>query len=421
MKLNIKFSLAIFSILITWYLSTVNADDRCFQDDGNSSYDVSPHLQHVSEFTFDFFRSLLRLNNTKNLVVSPYSIWNALALVYLGTAGRTEEQLKRTLKIDSKENTLKKWRAIDFIYLMRQLETNSHTFGLVNKAYFDKNLKLRECIHEVLREELQLIDFQKTEMASKIINEFVSENTNDLIKSIAEPKDMEGIKMALVNAAFFSDKWKYPFNKNDTEKSRFYPFNGEEEYVEMMRVKANFKYGVSEELRAHVLELPYTLNDISMFVFLPPSVEGEKAMQNLISSLTEETVEKAIDETWLENIEVSFPKVVIETSLDDELKTILKGLGITDLFEHMKSNLTTFVPNGQLSVSKVLHETYIEISEEGTEAASATVVLTRGRSARPGEPLSFTCDHPFVFSIYDKFTKNVLFMGRFEHGFKEPS
>ncbi|XP_037089182.1 serpin B4-like [Pollicipes pollicipes] len=178
----------------------------------------------------------------------------------------------------------------------------------------------------------------------------------------------------------------------------------------MMKQKAHFNYGVSEDLQAQILELPYQGGEITMFILLPPFIEG--ALDTTVSRLTAETLRSNMEMMWPVDIDVQIPKFRIEESY--KMKEKLSALGFDNLFNASAVNLNGFSDSGNLALKKALHKSFLEINEEGAEAAAATALFLF-RSARPAEPPAFICNHPFMYVIYDHSQEIILFMGTFEH------
>ncbi|XP_068212341.1 serine protease inhibitor 88Ea-like [Palaemon carinicauda] len=387
---------------------------QCFSEDDDLSIVPSNNLSSITDFGLDLFRTVFPYNSTNNFFFSPYSIWNALTLAYFGSGGNTQAELERVLRVDDKVQTLKNWRSLEFLYQMRQVNNSNYTFNLANKAYFDNNLSLRSCVKDILHKELELVDFSNPIQAAATINDFVSQTTKGRIPTLVGADDVVNAQMVLANAAFFKGTWLYQFKNSATQPGLFYSSPQDYSFVDMMRQKGNFNHGVSEELGAHILELPYTGEAVSMFILLPPFISGDNGFNRMVERLNGTTLQNAIEEMWRVQVEVILPKFKLEQAIGDELVQALSEMGVKDLFDAAKANLTTFDPVASLSVGKSIHKAFVEVSEEGTEAAAATALISL-RIARPAAPEKFECNHPFLFIIYDNFTKNVLFMGAYKN------
>ncbi|KAK8741756.1 hypothetical protein OTU49_002378 [Cherax quadricarinatus] len=388
---------------------------QCLSENDNLDIPASNDLSSITDFGLELFKGLFPYNATsKNFFFSPYSVWNALTLAYFGSGGNTQSQLEEVLRVTDKVSTLKNWRALEFLYRMRQANNSDYTFNLANRAFFDKTVSLRPCVDAILHNELQILDFSEPTEAADTINTFVSETTKGRITSLVEPSHVSQAKMVLANAAFFKGTWQYQFKPSQTRKNLFYATPEDYYFVDMMTQKGNFRHGVSEELGAHILELPYTGEAVSMYILLPPFISGENGFNAMVERLNASLLTEAFNNMWRMQVEVILPKFKLEQLVEDELMLTLAGMGITDLFDQSQANLTAFAPNGSLSIGKSIHKAFVEVSEEGTEAAAATALIS-WRIARPVGPEKFECNHPFLFIIYDNLTKNVLFLGAYKN------
>ncbi|XP_063853791.1 serine protease inhibitor 88Ea-like [Scylla paramamosain] len=405
--------------LLTFTFTTIClASPECIPGSNETDLNVpvsSSNLSYISDFGLNLFRELFPYNATdRNFFFSPYSVWSALSLAYFGSAGDTEEQLGTVLGEKDKISALKSWKTVEFLYKMRQENQSSYTLRVANRAYFDHSVSLRPCLDEIFPTELQRIDFLHVGDAAEEINEFVSNTTKGRIPQLVTPDRLQGARMVLVNAAFFKGVWLYQFKESATKKELFYSTLEDYTFVDMMQQKGNFGYGVSEELGASILELPYTGEAVSMYILLPPFLAGEGGFSAMVGRLTGAALHRAIDSTWRTQLEVKIPKFKLEESIGDELMGALSRMGVTDLFDSSRANMTTFSDTEMLSVGGSVHRALVEVSEEGTEAAAATALIS-WRIARPVSPTIFECNHPFLFLIYDNLTHNILFLGAYKN------
>jgi len=387
---------------------------QCLSDDDTQFNAPSSDLTGITEFGLDLFKNLYDHTTETNFFFSPYSIWNALVLAYLGSRGTTETQLARALYVPDKVSTLNNMKQLEFLYKMRRVNNSDYTFNLANKAYFDHSVALQSCMEGILANEVEKLDFTDTAVAANTINDWVNNITKSRIKELVSAGDLSGANMVLTNAAFFKGTWFSQFKPSATTKKIFYRTTEHYSFIDMMVQKGNFRHGVSEELGAHILELPYTGDAMSMFILLPPFISGEQGFNAMVQSLNSTTLRDAMDNMWRIQVQVEIPKFKMEQQIGDELMTGLSNMGITDLFDSSLANLTGFSPNGDLAVGKSVHKAFVEVNEEGTEAAAATAFISF-RSSRPDSPAKFECNHPFVFFIHDNLTKNILFVGAYKN------
>ncbi len=363
-------------------------------------------LEADNAFAFDLFRDILQNEeDEENIMVSPLSISLALAMTYNGANGETKEAMENVFHLHglSVEDINKSYQglinallSVDPKVIMEiansiwyrdtfHIEDN---FLSVNKTYYDA--------------EVEGLDF--TNPASKdIINQWVASKTHNKIEKIVDNIDPSDV-MFLINAIYFKGTWKYQFENKNTIDSPFYTENGEHlKNVKMMNIKGDFNYFSNDMF--HAVELPYGQGNYSMLVLLPHS---GVSINDLVSEMNHEKWKN-----WMESFyersdfDVYLPKFKFEYK--KELKETLTNLGMGIAFSDF-ADFTKINSNGGLLISSVKHKTFIEVNEEGTEAAAVTSVTISLTSAGP--PSHFRADHPFVFVIKEKFTNAIMFMGK---------
>lgn len=410
-------------------------DSDCMGVDSNDetlSEPVTPEIQsilndgerdfsvHLIKTLFQEFESIGQVN--KNIFVSPASIYQTLMLAYMGARGVTEEELAMTLGFKDKVNRTEVMKNYLFERVFQSLRARNPDLGYklthANKFYFDRSLDLSQCLQLVLRDELEAVDFNKPEKARGIINDWVKGKTEGKIRNFLPPDSLSGSKVALVNAAYFKGNWASKFNDTETKKDIFYVRRDKNRMTEFMTQKGKFNYYTSEELRAHVLEMPYEGGEeMSMIVILPPFEKD--SLIKTVANLTPKTLKGVMNEVksgfyQVDDLTVTIPKFRIEQSL--ELSSTIGDLGVPSLFQD--SDLSGFLsPNAEnqneITLQSALHKSFIEVNEEGSEAAAATA-LFGFRSARPLFHTHFVANHPFLFLIYDKPADTIMFFGIYQ-------
>jgi len=310
-------------------------------------------------------------------------------------------------------------------YETESIDENTPGLGYVfkhaNKVYFEQDLKLNECLRLALADQIELVNFKEDPEAARVkMNQWVQNTTNGIIKDLVPEGYVDySTRVSLVNAAYFKGNWASQFKTSDTKFGNFYIKRDQIRMVKFMRQKGAFNYYVSEELQAHVLELPYEGDHVSMLVILPPWKDD--SLQETVRRMTPETMRGVMSEIKggfmkVEKLDVLLPKFSISGNL--ELVEPLQKLNISQLFGG-NSNLTGFLDqyggeDDTVSLNSAQHKSFIEVNEEGSEAAAATALLGF-RSARPLFHSQFKADHPFLFLIYDKQTDTILFFGVYQH------
>ncbi|KAK3863549.1 hypothetical protein Pcinc_030699 [Petrolisthes cinctipes] len=339
-------------------------------------------------------------------------------MTYLGTGGNTQTQLENALGVTDKLNTYRLINSLRTISSGREENGVNFTFRAVDRIYVNENLPLVPCMRILLQDLLQAQDFSNTVQSAAVINQFISEVTNNRIKNVLTSADLIRAEMVLVNAVFFKGTWQTQFKTKDTRDLPFQPLSPVSSSVQvpMMFAERHMKYGESTELGARLVELPYSGNIISMYLLLPES-EGVNGWSQLVQNLNADRLSRALNNLKKRNVHLLLPKFKMETTIREDLVKSLMRMGVTDMFSVQKANLTGFAVLPQnLYVSKVIHKSFVEVGEEGTEAAAATVVVavTRSGHSRVPLPIQFHCNRPFIFLLRDNVTKNLLFMGTYQ-------
>nr|XP_020851449.1 serpin B11 isoform X2 [Phascolarctos cinereus] len=213
--------------------------------------------------------------------------------------------------------------------------------------------------------------------------------------------------MVLVNAIYFKGQWQSKFQEEETIKMPFKLRKGRTVPVQMMRQIGTFKVALIKEPQMQVLELPYASGDLSMIILLPKDTEQVEQIEKQLNLKTFKEWTNSF--TMEKEVEVQLPR--FKLGIKYELNSLLKTLGMTDIFDHLKADLSGLSSSSNLCLSKVIHESFVDVNEEGTEASAATgdVIVVK----RLPVPIRFRADHPFLFLIKHITTNTILFFGRF--------
>jgi len=380
-------------------------------------------------FSVNLVKSLFKKYETEeieqNIFISPSSIYHTLMLSYFGALGDTEEQLAKGLGFENltKSEVLKTYMFDRAYQAVRERTPGlGYVFKHANKIYLEQDLKLNECLRLALADQIELTDFKKSpEEARAKMNDWVSGMTMGNIKNLVPAGYVDySTRASIVNAAYFKGQWLSQFKSKDTKFGNFYVKRDKIRMVKFMRQEGSFNYYTSEELQAHVVELPYEGDHVSMVLILPPFLDD--GLQETVKRMTPETMQGVMAEIKsgfykVEKLKVEIPKFSISGSL--ELSEPLSSLNISKLFG-ANSNLTgfqdldTFPTDDRIMFDSAQHKSFIEVNEEGSEAAAATALLGF-RSARPLFHTEFKANHPFLFLIYDKQVDTILFFGVYQH------
>ncbi|XP_018846625.1 serpin-ZX-like [Juglans regia] len=354
-----------------------------------------------------------------NLVFSPLSIHVVLSMIAEGSKGPTLDQLLSFLKFDNGV------RLNSFVseLVAVVLADGSHNDGpgpslsFANGVWLDRSLSLKPSFKQIMdnayKAALHQADFlTRAAEVTNEVNSWAENKTNGLIKEVLPPGSIDRTtKLIFVNAFYFKAVWDEKFNASATKENDFHLLNGRSVQVPFMTSKKKQLLVAFDGFK--VLGLPYRHDDdkrkFSMYFFLPDTKNG---LPNLIEKEVSESsfLDHHLPDKKMKVGEFRIPKFKI--SFGFEASNVLKGLGLVLPFCE-DADLTEIVGDKKLFVSGILHKSFIEVNEEGTEAAavSTTVMVGCSRSSIKDE-IDFVADHPFLFLIRDDMTGAVLFIGQ---------
>nr|XP_002732469.1 PREDICTED: leukocyte elastase inhibitor-like [Saccoglossus kowalevskii] len=364
--------------------------------------------ESVEEFSFALYKLLSNQYEGKNVIFSPFSLSSALAMTYLGTKGESATQIEGTLKYHQigSEHVHSAFHILNSDHFNKDdayvLQTVNRLFGDYSYHFLSEFLSSSEAYYGAAF-------LGNTEEARKEINNWVELQTNNKIKDlIAKGAVNELTKLVIVNAVYFQGKWVHPFDVKATADG-FFLLDGRKTSIKvpMMNCERKLNYYHDKSLKCQILELPYGRSNLSMLIILPDELDGLLSLEPMITS--------KILNNWYSNlnnttVKVTLPRFKLQSSFS--VKAALQKLGVMDLFDEKKADLSGMSTDKELYVSDALHKTFIEVTEEGTKAAAASAILINMRSAILSQPAIFNANHPFVFVIKDKDTGLILFIGR---------
>uniref|UniRef100_A0A668UNC3 Serpin domain-containing protein n=1 Tax=Oreochromis aureus TaxID=47969 RepID=A0A668UNC3_OREAU len=347
-------------------------------------------------FALELFRTLSQTNPAGNIFVSPLSISSALAMVYLGAKGDTAAQMAQVtpihtaLSFSSGEGV-----HADFQKLNADINSPSASYilKLANRLYGENTAHFLP-VSKYYQADLKAVDFIGAPEACRAeINSWVEQQTENKIKDLLKPGTVNAdTRLALVNAVYFKGNWKNTFDEENTKEM---PFKHHQKlYIQMMHQRKKLPYNYIADHDLQILELPYVAEELSMFILLPKELNEWTDRKNM--------------STYSEVI-LHLPKFKLEE--DYELNEPLAKLGMKDVFCAGRADLSGMNGEGGLFLSTVAHKAFVEVNEEGTEAAAATGAAINACCYIPDT--HFRADHPFLFFIRHNKTKSILFFGRF--------
>ncbi len=357
------------------------------------------------QFAFEIFGEILGSSDEVNLMISPLSVSYALGMTLNGADGTTRDAFRDVLHFgDLTDQEVNE----SYKELMSQLVTldDRVEFSIANSIWYKLGynvlaefISTNQDYFDAAVEELDFSDPQSVD----IINGWIEDKTNDKIRDMLDFIPADAV-MYLINAIYFNATWKYQFDPGDTYNGDFTLENGTSHQVEYMQVEGGFNFTYQEKFSA--VELPYGDSAFSMVVLLPGA------------GVTTADLVDAMDagswDTWFEypnhtNVHIELPKFKygFKSLLNDPLIELGLGIAFSDF-----ADFTRITPPGGLFISRVIHQTFIDVKEEGTEAAAATIVEIMETSAGGGGPVQFKVDRPFLYVIRENSTGAILFMGK---------
>jgi serpin B len=371
---------------------------------------MSSLVEGNSQFAVDLYGKLR--NQPGNLFFSPSSISTALAMTYAGARGETAEQMARVLHLPAPQDKLPEAFRWLHAALRPVAEKPSYRLNVANRLWGQQGYHFLPDFLAVTRDffhaELAEVDFiGHTELARETINEWVEKQTQDKIKALVPRGVLTDLtRLVLTNAIYFKGDWTRPFPKNATRDEIFLVSRDKSTTVPLMHKTDDFKFASVDGLKA--LELPYGNGDLSTVVLLPDEIDGLSALEQKLSY---ESLTRWINGLQKRKVQVFLPRFKLTS--DFSLSTVLAAMGMPLAFDENRADFTGISTQEPLYISAVLHKAFVDVNEEGTEAAAATGVVMAARAAMiPREPPLFRADHPFVFLIVDNRTKSILFLGR---------
>lgn len=369
--------------------------------------DLQTVVKGNTDFGFDLYQELKETEG--NLFFSPYSISTALAMTYAGARGQTEKEMAKVLHFSLEQKPLHS----SFSKLQLQLnaiQDKGHIkLSIVNSLWAQEGYHFLDTFFDLNKKYygagLNFVDFA-TQTVRKTINIWVEDKTQQKIKELIKQGMIDSLTtLVLCNAIYFKGDWLSQFDKKRTIDADFHISHHKTIKVPMMSQKSEFKYQSFDNFSA--IELPYEGNYLSMIVFLPKEIDG---LADFEKNLTNDNVKNWIDKllkSYKQKILVSLPE--FKTTCEFELSKILSDMGMPHAF--INADFSGMTGKKDLSISKVIHKAFIDVNEEGTEAAAATAVVMR-KAIIFSKPLIFRANHPFVFLIRENKTGSILFIGR---------
>ena len=364
-----------------------------------------------NDFATQLYDKLAMTHEGKNLFLSPFSIQMALAMCAVGAKGETRRVLTELIGApESVEEQNRQYARL--LLLIHGNDERPFQLVMANALWGQEGYWFRPDFQEAIADfydgALHLVNFRtKPDEAVQTINTWVSDKTRQKIKELLNRKDIKiDTRLILTNAIYFKGRWEKEFQKASTQNEDWHGPRGMDK-VPMMHQRTGFLYCEGEGFQA--LDLPYKGGQLSMLIVLPRHQDGLTSLEHQWAVQgTPEQVTSCLKHE--QTVIVSLPRFKMETAF--MLKPVLCALGAELAFSADAD--FSGIGNEPLMIDEVIHKAFVEVNEEGTEAAAATAVIMAAGCARPSmaEPKVFKADHPFLFFIRDRNTNAVLFSGR---------
>jgi serpin B len=367
---------------------------------------IETAVQGNTQFALDLYQ---KLRTTKgNLFFSPYSISTALAMTFAGARGDTQAQMAQALHFPLDQEQLHPAFAQLGEKLAEVGKKGHSQLSIANSLWPRTGYKLLKEFLTLAKKSYGVritpVDYSDEETARQTINTWVEDRTTGKIKDMIPAGVLGSLtRLVLVNAIYFKGEWASQFKPHNTNEAPFFVAPDSQVQVPMMMQKHEFNYREDEGLQ--ILELPYTGNDLSMILLLPGEPDG-------LANLEEKLAAKNLN-LWIENLEKTEVQVFLPRfapTFPFRLDDTLKSMGMVDAFSD-QADFSGMDGARTLFIGAILHKAFVDVNEQGTEAAAATAVMMQTKALFFPAAI-FRADHPFVFVIRENRTGSILFLGR---------
>ena len=399
-----KSSVVFISIIIFLILFMCTRDFSVFPE-GNIDRELTSLEKELtsssSEFGFQVFRKILQDQPDSNLFISPLSISMALGMTYNGAEGETENAMRTTLGYGDLSDEQINTNYASLINLLINRDDKVQ-MDIANSIWIREGFPVQQDFIDLNKKyfnaRVDNMNFSSSE-AVEIINNWVSQNTNGKIEKIINKIDPL-VVMYLINAIYFKAFWQYPFDTEQTSEGWFTKKNGDSVLCAFMQQENSFQYLETDKFQS--VDLAYGEGSFSMSLLLPKS---GYTVADIISDLNKNEWDTLTDQFSPVTVIIKMPKFTLEYNIT--LNEVLKSLGMGIAFDEINADFSDINPDYQLYISNVLHKSFIQVDEKGTEAAAVTSVEISFTSV----PMTVSFNRPFLFIIRERSSNTILFMG----------
>jgi len=372
---------------------------------GSANPSVAPSLVEANtKFGFKLFQEILQQESGKNIFLSPTSVAIALSMTYNGASGETQQAMAQALELQGMSLTEIN-QANEALKVTLENADPDIQLAIANSLWAKQGISFNP---EFLAANEEFYQAQVTELefsrpdALSVINNWVQENTRGKIEEIIDEIKPDDI-LFLINAIYFKGNWSEEFDKSQTTELPFYLADGSQKQHSMMSQSSKYRYYENETFQA--VSLPYGQGKLSLYVFLP---QENTTLEDFQKQLNAENWQQWMSQFQQRDGSIKLPRFKFDYEI--QLNKALAALGMAIVFNREAdfSGMTA----AEVAINEVKHKTFVEVNEEGTEAAAVTSVGVRTTSLQiPEEPFQMVVNRPFFCAIRDNQTGTVLFMG----------
>lgn len=361
-------------------------------------------INSENRFAFDIFKNVLENSDeSRNVIISPFSIASSLSMTLNGAGGQTRDSMVKALRMDgmSPESINTSYRDLTASLLNVDKRV---LISVANSVWSEKNFDVKIPFRNILTDYYNAGSFTfdiTDKLAYQAVNNWIEDKTNGLIKNMLDHLD-DNTVMLLVNAIYFKGKWQSQFDKDKTANETFYRNDGTTVDVPMMKQVSD--YSVYSGDGFIFAEFPYGQGNFVMDIILPDRQAG---INSVLPLLNDAAISECLYRMAKTKTDLSFPR--FKYGYNKELTDILTGMGMGIAFS--KNADFSNISDLSLFISMVLHQAFIQTDEEGTEAAAATITGISMTMA-PAQPFALKVDHSFIYLIRETSTNSILFMGK---------
>lgn len=390
-----------------FYVSDNVSSDNLTTVDDNNDYSVNEPILEKDDFVFAFYSKIAKENEKSNIFFSPLSISTAFLIAYEGAGDNTASEIQQVFGFES-DNKKRREMISDTLSRLNHKD-DWYNLQVANALWIKDGYEIKQNYIDVATTHysstVENVDFVTNNGIDKI-NNWVKEKTNDKIEKILESGSTDELtRMVITNAVYFKGKWSSQFSPEKTTDKPFWTGKNNSVIIPMMREPADV-YNYLETDKIQALELNYLGGNISMVVLLPKDRDGIESLEQLMNKNKFDSIKNSMTK---QPLTVEMPKFEFETEYD--LISPLEHLGLHDAFDEDMADFQG-ITDEQIYLAQAKHKAFVNVDEEGTEAAAITALVFEFTSGPPEPVNEFIADHPFMFIIQEKETGEILFIGR---------